>query len=59
MSAAEQIKELTLGLSVDEVVYLVKGTKQIAANSLQPIEGITLDELVLMYLRDGYTAIPF
>lgn len=59
MTIEEQIKELSLGLSVDEVVYLIKGDDQKAVNSLEPIKGETLAELILMYLRDGYTAVPF
>lgn len=59
MTTEAHIKELSSGLSVDEVVYLVKDEKQVPVKTLEPIEGVTLADLILMYLRDGYTAIPF
>lgn len=59
MTIEEQIKQITDGLSVDEVVYLIKDDDQKAVNSLEPIKGLTLAELILKYLRDGYTAVPF
>jgi len=53
------IKELANGLTVDEIVYLVNDEEQVPVKTLCFIEGVTLADVILMYLRDGYTAIPF
>lgn len=59
MTTEEHIKELANGLTVDEIVYLVNDEKQVPVKTLCFIEGVTLADVILMYLRDGYTAVPF
>ena len=59
MNTEEQIKKLSGGLSVGEIVCLIKDTRQIPVRTLKPIAGNTLADLILDYLLDGFTAIPF
>ena len=59
MTTEEQIKTLSNGLSVDEIVYLINDSKQIAVKNLITAEGVTLEDVILMYLLDGFTAVPF
>ena len=59
MSTEEKIKSLSSGLGVDEIVYLVSDKRQIAVKNLKPENGVTLEDLILMYLLDGFTAVPF
>jgi len=59
MTIEAHIKELANGLTVDEIVYLVNDEEQVPVKTLCIIEGVTLADVILMYLRDGYTAIPF
>ena len=59
MTTESHIKELANGLTVDEIVYLVNDEEQVPVKTLCFIEGVTLADVILMYLRDGYTAIPF
>jgi hypothetical protein len=59
MNTEEQIKELTCGLSVGEIVCLIKDTRRIYVRTMKPINDNTLADLILSYLLDGFTAIPF
>jgi len=59
VTTESHIKELANGLTVDEIVYLVNDEEQVPVKTLCFIEGVTLADVILMYLRDGYTAIPF
>ena len=59
MTTEAHIKELTNGLTIDKIVCLAKDEKQVLVKTICLIEGVTLADVILMYLRDGYTAIPF
>lgn len=59
MNIEAQIKEFTLGLSADEVVFLIKGVVQMPLEAIHIIEGATRADAILELLKDGWTAIPF
>ena len=59
MDTIKQIERLTHGLPCDEVAYLIKGDRQVSVKWLQAISGAALEELILSYLLDGFTATPF
>ena len=59
MSTEAHIKELTNGLTADEIVYLVNDERQVPVKTLCFTDDVSLADVILMYLRDGYTAIPF